>query len=64
MGRRAVWDSGQFDGEVSRRRNIVLSYMRDGMTEENAVKCADQLIAAMGAWQEAIAARRLTTPTP
>jgi hypothetical protein len=35
--------------EMSRRRNIVLSYIRDGMSEGNAVRAADELIIALEA---------------
>jgi hypothetical protein len=35
--------------EPNRRRNIVLSYIRDGMSEGNAVRAADELIIALEA---------------
>jgi len=59
--RRAAWDSG-YSGDDHRRRNIVLSYMRDGMQEGNAVRCADQLLTAMETWRVDIEQRKSPPP--
>lgn len=44
--------------EADRRRNIVLSYMRDGMSEGNAVRAADELMGEMEARRLTLAEQR------
>jgi hypothetical protein len=45
------------DHEPQRRRNIVLSYMREGVPRGIAVRNADKLLARMERWQDELSSR-------